>query len=222
MSFGPRMRLQVGDLTIELAPHEKEAMNELINPGLQQASVTRYLSMGGAPVLEDEHEWFDKARTDKTQLNWGIWVVKGESRQLIGGTSLMDIKKSHTLQAESGSLIANKEFWGKGIATATHKARTWYAFEQMGLARISSCVIQGNIASKKALLHSGYSFTHMRRNIEFSDGQLRHMDVFECINPSDQTWRLWWGSDRPTKASREAREQTRQALEWAQQNVTLL
>lgn len=222
MSFGPRMRLQIGDLTIELAPHEKEAMSEFINPGMQQLSVTRYLSMGSAPVLEDELEWFEKVRTDKARINWGIWVVDGDTRQLIGDSSLFDIKRSHTLQAESGSVIANKEFWGKGIATAIHKARTWYAFEQMGLTRISSRVIQGNTASKKALLHSGYSFTHMTRNVEFSDGQLRHMDSFECINPSELTWRLWWGSDRPTSAAREAREQTRQALEWARQNVTLL
>lgn len=222
MAFGPIMRLKVDELEIELAPLRQSDLESFISPGLQQASVSRYLMLRVAPVLEDEHEWFEKTRTDKNSIHWGVYDITDGKRVLIGTTGVTGIVREPLKQATSGVLIFRKDYWGKGIASHIHKARTWYLFTHVGLVRIMSAVIQGNVASLKALEASGYSVVYTERNTTFGDGRLRHQDNLECLNPSPDVWRQWWGSDRPTKRSVEARKRTLDALAWAEQNVSLL
>ncbi len=222
MAFGPIMQLTVNELAIELAPLTKENVSEFVSPGMQHASITKYLHRRTAPVLEDEIDWYEKTRTDSTTLVWGIYVIEKNERVLIGNTSLTDITFEHTIQSISGSMIFRKEYWGKGIASAIHKARTWYVFAQLGHTRIKSAVVHGNAASKKALEKSGYTVVSIERNTVFVDGKLRHQDNLECLNPSEATWRLWWGEDVPTKEVVAARERTIGAMKWAEENVTLL
>lgn len=227
MAFGPIMRLKVGELNIELAPLTRESMSEFVNPahggGMQRHTVTRYMG-GMTPVTEDETEWFDKTRKDNS-LVWGIWVIDGDNRTLIGNSSLNNIggdgHSGFIRQATSGSMIFRPEYWGRGIASATHKARTWYAFKHLGLHRIKSAVIQDNGGSRKAIGRSGYTYVYTERNEAFVDGELRHLDCFECLNPLDLFWKQWWHSDRPPQVSREARKLTFETLKWAEENVEL-
>lgn len=224
MSFGPIMRFSVGELQIELAPLNKEVMSEFVNPGMQQASITRFLAHHDAPVLEGELEFYDKIRADQSTLMWGIWVIDGKKRTLIGNSVLEDININHAKihQATSGSMIFRKEYWGKGIASAAHKARTWYAFHELGMHRIMSAVIQGNGGSLKALMRSGYTLVYTERNTVFADGQVRHQDNLECLNPRDPFWTQWWHGDRPPAKSVAARRLTEEAMVWAEGHVELL
>lgn len=228
MAFGPIMRFTAGELQIELAPITKESVGEFVSyehgGGIQQYTVSRYLNLSHAPVLEDEHEWFDKTRQDKTSLIWGIWVIEGDKRTLIGNSSLTNIGPDGSpliQQAISGSMIFRKEYWGKGVASTAHKARTWYAFEHLGLHRLKSAVIQGNEGSCKALSRSGYFLTYVERNHHYVDGELRHQDCFECLNPLDAFWGQWWHGEEPTADALESRQITREAMDWAEQNVEL-
>ena len=228
MAFGPIMRLKVGELSIELAPLTKESMGEFIsqenNGGMQQYEVHRYLGRNTAPVLEDEQDWFEKTRTAKDTLVWGIWVVDGESRTLIGNTAIVGIGSGDTgfiRQAETASMIFRQDYWGRGIASAIHKARTWFAFQQLGLHRLKSFVLQPNTASRRALERTGYIVTHTKRNDVYSNGKLLHLDCLECLNPLDLFWSQWWHDDTPPDASLEARKVTEDIMTWAEKNVTL-
>lgn len=220
MAFGSIMRMRVGELTIEMAPLNRDVMGEFIRPGVQSMNITRYM-LTQAKVLEDEYEWYDKVRGDKQSIVWGIWVVDGDERKLIGSSGLHNLDKDVFFQATSGSLIFDRDYWGRGTASAIHQARTWYAFHLLGMERIASEVLHGNIASKRALEKTGYCVTHVQRNFKFAEGKLRHMDHLECINPDALVWKRWWGDDRPTKAARDARLRTQNAMEWASKNVTL-
>lgn len=183
--------------------------------------MTNYLSRQGAPTLEDEQEWYDRIRADNDSCSWGIWIVKADTRILIGTTALIHISRGHIHQATSGSMIFRKGYWGKGIASHIHKARTWYAFQHLGLHRISSEVIQGNVASRKALEKSGYYLVNVERNTTFGNGVLRHQDNLQCLNPIDMFWTQWWHNDPPTDESVEAQVRTKEAMDWAQQHVKL-
>lgn len=221
MAFGPIMQFEVDGLHIELAPFTKDSMKEFVNPGMQQYSVLRYLGLSTANTVEDEEEWYDKMRKDDKRLVWGIWVVDGDTRTIIGNSALDAISRKHIHQATSGSMIFRTEYWGRGIASAAHKARTWYAFHYMGLHRIKSAVLQGNHGSLKALTRSGYTHVYTERNEMFVEGELRHLDCLECLNPREPFWSQWWHGDRPTKEQRLARAKTEQVLAWAEENVTL-
>lgn len=233
MAFGPIMRFRVGDFRVELAPLTKEVMPEFVSlahgGGLQRLSVTRYMGMSMAPVAEDEQDWFEKIRAARDTLIWGIWIVEGEgeatARTLIGNSALVDIgSEGHSKlirQATSGSMIFRPEYWGKGIASAAHKARTWYAFTELGLHHIKSAVIQANGGSRKALERSGYTLVYTERNEAFGESRFHHLDCLECLNPLDLFWHQWWHGDRPPRRSSEARQLTSAVLDWAINNVEL-
>jgi RimJ/RimL family protein N-acetyltransferase len=221
MSFGPYMRFPVGELLIELAPLAREDMKKFL-PGMQKLSVTRYLAHHTAYVQEDEEDWFDKTRKDQTSIVWGIWLIEGDERILIGNSALNGITTDHIHQASSGSLIFREDLWKKGIASAAHKARTWYAFHELGLHRIKSSVLHGNHGSLKALKRSGYEVANVERNTAFVSGRLIHQDNLECLNPNDPFWTQWWHGERPSTRAVAARKLTREALAWAEKNVKLL
>ena len=222
--LGPIMDMRVsGTLTVRLAPFSKEDVSALIkNGGMQRRTTTRYMGMNFSPTLETEQEWYDKIRTDAGYMVWGIWDASGDAPKLIGNTALTNLEEFPLRQMTSGSVIFDQTYWGRGIATAIHKARTWYAFTEMNLTRVKSAVALPNIASKKALAKSGYFVHSLERNTQFADGQFVHQENLECLNPNPLEWNRWWGSDTPSAEALAARTTTSQALEWARDNVTLL
>lgn len=223
MAFGPIMQVRVSDgLHVELAPLSREVMGEFVSPGMQQASITRYLSHRNGFVLEDEEEWYEKTRKETDSIVWGVYALAGDTRVLIGSTSIFRIERKHIHQGMTGSLLFAKEYWGRGIASAIHKARTWYAFQHLGLHRLKSAALQPNHGSRKALMKSGYEIVSVERNVEFVDGQLLHHDNMECLNPNEPFWTQWWHGERVPAKSRAARQRSREALDWARDNVVLL
>ncbi len=156
MAFGPMMKLTTDrGLSVELAPFARDNLAVFVE-GFARGTVTQYLSAHRAQTIETEQVWYDEMIKDKTKLVWGIWAADGDKRQLIGNTALTEITKEHVHYATSGIVIADKKYWGQGIASACHRARTWYAFENLGLHRIKSAVIHGNAASWRALEKCGY------------------------------------------------------------------
>ncbi len=221
MSFGPIMQFTVDGLQIELAPISKETLKDFVDPGMQQFSVMRYMGMESTYTLEDEEEWYDRIRKDTSRLLWGIWVIENGTRTIIGTTALNEITHKHIRQSTTGSMIFRTEYWGRGIASAAHKARTWYAFHHLGLHRLKSAVLIDNHGSRKALSRSGYTYVYTERNESFVEGKLMHLDCFECLNPREPFWQQWWHGDRPTAKHREARKLTEEVLSWAEAHVTL-
>ncbi|HEU5121891.1 MAG TPA: GNAT family protein [Candidatus Saccharimonadales bacterium] len=229
MAFGPTMRLKVpqkdgSSLTVELAPLTRDVLERFVtNGGMQSYPVIRYLSRQTSPVLEDEIDWFDKARADEYSVIWGVWLVEANKRLLIGSSGLTHIEVGPTgiKQATSGVMIFDRAYWGKGITSYIHRARTWFAFTQLGLTRIKSAVIQANPASLRTLEKVGYTFVYVERNTNFTDGVLRHQDNLECLNPLEPFWSNWWGSDTPTAESQVARKLTEAALSWADTELIL-
>jgi RimJ/RimL family protein N-acetyltransferase len=224
MAFGRGMRVHVGEYLIELSTISKDDVDEFLE-GISSYNVQKYLHGHGAFSLEGEVKWREDVLEDTSKLVWSIWViVSDEEKILIGVESLFDITLADTrvYHATSGSMIFRQEYWGKGIATAIHKVRTWYAFQHMGMSRIMSSVSHGNIASLKALRNSGYTLVYVERNTMFIDGKLRHQDNLECLNPNEPFWSEWWHGENLKKSSLQARQITLDVMEWAQENVTLL
>lgn len=222
MAFGYVMKLKTNTgLQLELAPFSREEVLAF-RSGMQKMSTVRYLSSLPAQTNETEQQWYDEVIKDASRILWGIWVFEKGKRKLIGNTALIDITEEPLKQAVSAIVITERDYWGRGIASATHNARTWYAFKQLRLVCIKSAVLHGNHASRRVLEEVGYTHVFVERNEKFIDGNLVHMDNLECLNPDDWAWRQWWGDDRPTVKSIEARKKALAALEWAEKNVELL
>lgn len=221
--FGPIMRFAVGELQVELAPLRRDDMQLFVRGGgMQNHEVTKFLGRRNAPVLEDEYEWFDHTRTDGTTLLWGIYLREGKKRQLIGNTGLHHLGEGIMPYAVTGCMIFRPEHWGKGIAGAAHKARTWYAFTQMQpvIVQLRSAAYQPNTGSLKALGSVGYVPVFTERNDGFVDGQYLTKVSLDCVNPLEHQWNAWWHGDRVPERYKVARRRTLDALTWATEHVS--
>jgi RimJ/RimL family protein N-acetyltransferase len=209
-------------LQLELGPFSRDNCLAFVE-GMQKFSTLRYLSMlEGAQTDETEQAWYDGVIKEQNSLIWGIWVIENNQRTLVGNIALREVAPGRTSQASNGIVVTDDAYWGKGIASAAHKALVFYAFRQYGLVRIKSAVMQPNVGSWRAMEKCGYTLVYTERNQRLLNGQSIHMDNLECLNPDDWAWRLWWGNDRPSRKSVEARVRTMGVLEWAEKNVELL
>ncbi|MFS8118266.1 MAG: GNAT family N-acetyltransferase, partial [Microcoleus sp.] len=141
MAFGPIMTIQ-GLPYVSLRPIDHEDIGEFVRDGaMQSGRVKQFLDSQFAQVFRDEEEWYEKVRTDHTQLVWGIYAEEN----LIGTTGFEGIGDQHFHPyfkgAISGGMIFRPDHWDLGIMGTCHKARTWYGLTQaIGLQRIISGV----------------------------------------------------------------------------------
>lgn len=219
--FGPIMRFGVGDLIIEMAPLRREDMPLFITDGgMQSHEVTRYLGRQLAPTEQCEYDWFDQVRGKEDTYLWGIYVVDGEERTLIGNTSLNGITREVMSYASTGCLIFNRQYWGKGIASHCHRVRTWYGCTQLNLVQLRSAAYDLNQGSQKALMSVGYVPLFTERNFGFVEGQFLSATSFGLINPLETHWNLWWHGDLVPEEFAAARTKSQQALRWVEDNVS--
>ncbi len=89
---------------------------------------------------------------------------------MIGNTGLDKISWRNR-HAESGTMIGEKDEWGKGYATEAMQLRTRYAVRELGLEKIVTFVTDGNDASRRALERVGYRQCGLYRRHFFVDGR---------------------------------------------------
>lgn len=221
MAFGPIMKFKTDSgIEIEMAPFNREEVVQFADP-FSHYSITRYLLVKTAQTKETEEAWYDHMITEKDRLVWGIWAL-GKERTLIGSFDFKNIDRNQLAQATNGIAIFDQTYWGKGVASAVHRAGLYYAFKHLGIVRVKSAVHHGNHASLASMTKSGFTVVYTERNTVFRDGAFRHQDNLECLNPDDWAWRLWWGDDRPTRKAIEARAKTLEAFKWAEKNAGLV
>jgi len=135
--------------------------------------VTRYLARDTPPSLREEQAWFDRVVASESDVVWGLFA----EGQHIGSTGLHQIAWRHR-RALTGTLIGDKTWWRRGIATEAMRLRTRYAFEELGLGleKLITQVVDGNVASRQALERVGYRTVGVHRRHEFRHG--RWFDVW--------------------------------------------
>ncbi len=151
--YGICMTIKHGDLVINLRPFSKEDIPILAE---HFSSMKTHMFTNGlfGQTLENELEWYEKNRRDPDGC---IWAIQPEgSDEPIGVTSLHNIN-SRENSCTSGIIIWRQDWWGKGVASATHLGRTLFAADYLNRWTIRSSVRTANQASHKALLRVGYT-----------------------------------------------------------------
>lgn len=169
--FGPVIvgeRVRLVPLTTEMLPNYVRWFADL--------EVIRYMSLVAPPTLEMEREWFDKASRSESDLLWAVTV--GDRH--IGSTGLhaIDWRNRH---AVTGNLIGDKTEWGNGYGSEAVRLRTRYAFEMLGLEKLSTQVFAENVASRRALEKSGYRTVGIARREYFRDGRWHDLWLGEVL-----------------------------------------
>lgn len=130
--------------------------------------VTRYLLYRFPFTTKAEEEWLEQVGKDPNQVMWAI-VVKHNGR-LIGNTAIERIDWRNR-RGDSGTVIGEKDEWGKGYAGEAMRLRTRYAFRELGLETVTTMVVLPNEASRRGLEAAGYRQCGLRRRFYFIDGR---------------------------------------------------
>ncbi len=98
------------------------------------------------------------AYIDGCNANDGILMLAiclKENGAHIGNIKIGPVNRQHS-RADVGFIIGEKEHWGRGYATEAIVAMTRYAFETMGLHKVTAGVYENNPGSLKALQKAGF------------------------------------------------------------------
>ncbi len=136
--------------------------------------VTKYLVGLLFPVTEGDLEGY-LSRFEDSKSNFAFAIIDKESDVHIGNVTLNHINWIHRT-ADTGIMIDDKSFWGNGYASEAWALVVDYAFNRLGLRKLTAGVVSGNRASLKALQNLGFVIEGEFKEEVFMMGELR--DVY--------------------------------------------
>lgn len=132
----------------------------------EDLEVTRFLKLRHPPTVEFEKEFLERIGRDPDAV-W--WAVEHEGR-MVGGTSIVRIDWKNGF-GTTGTVLADKKVWGKGLARELMQLRADYAFTQLPLRKLKSGYLEGNVASARAQKAAGYKEVGRWTGDRFIDGR---------------------------------------------------
>lgn len=131
---------------------------------LNDPEVNRFLENRFIPQTF-ESAWEYVARASGNPNIYFFAILLKENKKHIGNIKLGPIDWNHR-RAEIGIMIGDKSSWGKGYATDVIRLITDFAFQTLGLQKVTAGAYENNLGSIKAFLKAGF----------FEEGRrVRHM-----------------------------------------------
>jgi RimJ/RimL family protein N-acetyltransferase len=134
---------------------------------INDRSISRYLE-SYLPVTErGEQAWFESVVHSQNNILFSIVTLDGV---LIGNTGLMNIKWNDRV-GFTGTMIGEKEFWGKGYGTDSKMLLLDYAFNVLNMRKICSSTYAFNDRSLASMLKCGFQEEGRRRLQVYREGE---------------------------------------------------
>lgn len=138
---------------------------------LNDPEVTRYLETGKYPCdAEALRQYVKRFQGSTTHVAFAI-IDRGSDAH-IGNVTLNNINWVHRT-VDTGLMIGNKAYWGKGYAFEAWSLVIEYGFQRLGLRKIIAGVIDGNTASLVTLQKLGFKIEGRLRQEVFIEGEPR-------------------------------------------------
>ncbi|GMU74338.1 MAG: hypothetical protein AMXMBFR44_5350 [Candidatus Campbellbacteria bacterium] len=170
-----------------MRPYQKDTDLDLMTAWVNDPDVTRFITVWSPMTKDAENGYLQGATNDENML----LVIETTEGQPIGSTALHRIDWINRT-AVTGTVIGNKEFWGKGYGTDAKMQLLHFAFNRMNLRAIRSSVIAYNVRSHKALLKQGYRQVGVFPKWFFRDGKY-HDEILFVLTKKDfaPVWRAY-------------------------------
>lgn len=140
---GPRIRL---------VPPAPESIPTFLR-WFSDVRVTQYLMVRNPMSVPQEAEWLENVARDPAHVYWSVRINGND--KLIGSCGLTSLNWQHR-RAMFGLVIGETDEWGHGYGTEMARLVLAYAFRELGLEKVSTCVILPNEASRRLHLTAGY------------------------------------------------------------------
>lgn len=211
--FGGNIHIEHRSRVVDLRPFCKDDIRILAD-NFSSLKIHLY-TMGrfGYPY-ENELDWYERNRVAKDNVHWAI-VPQGQ-KDPIGVTGLNEIDPIN-LGCTSGIIIWDQTWWGKGVASACHLARTLFAADWLNRYYICSTVRTENQASRKALERVGYTIWGTEVIDDWKDGRWLDTYHLKWLHPERINWMFKNGAPEQYLAGI---KRAQEALDMARSVVT--
>lgn len=129
----------------------------LADPEINQYLETRHSVQDEASIVA----YIEKCRANHDEVLFGMFL-RYQGRRHIGNIKVGPLRAYHLL-ADVSLLIGARDCWGKGLAAEAIAEASRYAFENMGVKKLSASMYAPNVGSKNAFLKVGYREEGLRR-----------------------------------------------------------
>lgn len=167
-----------------LRPNERSDLDR-IRRWLNDQEVSRHLLYHRLLDERAEEQHYESRDRSNAPRDLYLAIVLNEGDRHIGQVGLHGIDYVHR-HATSGIVIGEKDCWRQGYAPETKHLLLGYAFDALGLHRVSSEVFAGNVGSVKQLERTGYVLEGRKREQVFRDGRWHDELVYGIL---DHEWR---------------------------------
>lgn len=145
----------------------------LISEWRQDDEVTR--SLGGNHYyvsMEREKQWvFDKSVNDNRNIYLAICLC--EDKRMIGYTSLNNIDLRNLKAEWGGTIIGDKQMWGKGIASEAARLMLDYIFNQYPIHKCYAYCLEEHLVTVKMFKSLGFIIDGVSRDDVYKDGAFK-------------------------------------------------
>lgn len=135
------------------------------------------------PYNEDHAKWWINFVDEDTKRQGKpvILAIRSQNGSLIGSIGLHDFELGKSHKAEIGYWLA-KPYWNQGIVTKAVCAMCNYAFNELGLVRITAHVFDFNTASARVLEKANFKLEGTLRNHYKKNGEIFDAKLYALIN----------------------------------------
>lgn len=139
-------------------------------------------SMVGGPkyFVSEAYEKHWVEDTIRNTSNITLAICLKETNEYIGNASITSINMINK-SAQSHSMIGEKKYWSKGLATEARILLNYFGFYERGFNRIWSHILEDNIGSQKMCEKCGYKKEGILRESVFKNGVFKNQVVMSVL-----------------------------------------
>lgn len=179
------MRILLGGTRSLLCEMEEEFLP--LHVGfLNDPEVSRFLRIRPPVTLGQQIAWLAQAQNSPSMRVFAV-LVRDPHPMFVGVVSFREITADGG--ARSGSVIGDKRYWRRGIATEARILQLHYGFTRLGLLWVRGYSLRPNIASQKLLERVGYRFIEERQFARLHDG--RYYDELVYLITKEEFYAVW-------------------------------
>lgn len=160
---------------------EAEDITDDMMEWFQDMELMRFYTNSGRRI--DRDALSQAIRTGKENGdNYTLGIYHNESGCLIGTVKLGHINWRHRI-SDLATLIGDRRFYGKGLASEAVALGTRVAFEQLDLRALHTSMYMSNVASIKAYRKAGWIIEGRIKGYYIVDGKPEDQILEGCYNP---------------------------------------
>lgn len=160
--------------------------SETLQRWVNDPAVTEYLLRVFPATAREEDEWLDNQGKDQKNVALAIVTIDGD--KLIGSIGLHQIDLVNR-NAVTGTMLGEKDYWGKGYGTEAKMLLLDFAFNALNLHVIESKVLAFNARSLAYGRKCGYVEVGRLPGWIMRNGE-RHDEVHLVV--TQERWRPLW------------------------------